>query len=465
MMRGKTWQWGFVFLLIALSTTIMLAVADENQTTLENQTATTSENQTTQTLNVIATENITSGNNTPTLVDNKTNATILAPALPSETSETTLTSQPPSTPSSEPAATGNNSTTIHTPPSLAVLNLSVQAADTAQQHHNVPMDNAFLEQHRDKLTRQTLRELEASSDNQVHHFLLKHRHSFDEQALGALTDARGITTSIDAFQGTKGDLKPLLLDHDVDLIEIDEPVHLLGDTIPWNVARTGADQVWNQTNGTGIKVAILDTGIAAHPDLNIAGGTSIVSDNYTDTNGHGTAVAGVVAAVAEGQGLEGVAPAAALYAVKIINDTSGSTADAIAGVQWSIDNNMSIIVMSFGTTTRSEIFKGVLQTAYNDGILLIAASGNNGQGSVLYPAAYDSVIAVGATDQNNQRASFSNYGLDMELVAPGVDINTTTLNNEYTVASGTSLAAPHVAWRRRPRMGRESHPDEWTSPR
>src|SRR5260370_14167302 len=113
-----------------------------------------------------------------------------------------------------------------------------------------------------------------------------------------------------------------------------------------------------------------------------------------------------------------------MYAVKIMNGSTGPISDAITGVQWAIDNNMSIILMSFGTTTRSEIFKGVLQTAYNDGILLIAACGNDGQGSILYPAAYATVIAVGATDQNNERAPFSNFGPDLELVAPGVAINT-----------------------------------------
>jgi subtilisin len=443
MKRSKRWEWGVVFLLIALSTTIMLAIADENQTTLENQTTTTIENHTSATVDGIAPDNLTSGNETTMVIENgTTNSTVAAPAAPNTTN---LIRHPANTPAdTKPPAAEINNMTVDTPSNPAVLNISSEA-DTAQQNHTVHLDNAFLEQHRDKLTRQTLRQLEASSDDQVHRFLLKHRRAFDKHALDALTDARGITTNIDAFQGTKGDLKQLLLDHDVDLIEIDQPMHILGDNAPWNVQRTGADQVWNQTNGTGVKVAILDTGIATHPDLVIAGGTSIVSDNYTDTNGHGTAVAGVVAAVADGQGLVGIAPAASLYAVKIMNDSSGSISDAIAGVQWAIDNNMSIIVMSFGMSSESEILKTTVQDASNHGILLIAASGNDGTEQFIYPAAYESVIAVGALTTSNQRADFSNYGLQLELSAPGVGINSTSLNNGYFTGSGTSFAAPHVA--------------------
>ena len=202
---------------------------------------------------------------------------------------------------------------------------------------------------------------------------------------------------------------------------------------------------WNFTKGNGVKIGILDTGVSSHSDLNIAGGVSVIGSNFTDNNGHGTAVAGIVSSVLNDYGNAGVAPSASVYAVKIMNNSVGSLSDAISGVEWAIDNNMSIVLMSFGMETYSQIFKEVLDDAYNRNMLLIAASGNNGQDNILYPARYSSVVAVGAVDSSGNLASFSSYGFEQELVADGVNINTTWLNNGYSLFSGTSLAAPHVA--------------------
>src|SRR3989338_8630029 len=125
--------------------------------------------------------------------------------------------------------------------------------------------------------------------------------------------------------------------------------------------------------------------------------------------------------------------------------STGDLSNAIAGIEWAIDNNISIVSMSFGLGSYSQIFKEALQEAYNHNIVLVAASGNEATDNILYPAKYDTVIAVGAVDSDDNLASFSSYGFEQELVAPGVDINSTSLNNQYSVSSGTSLATPHVA--------------------
>ena len=239
------------------------------------------------------------------------------------------------------------------------------------------------------------------------------------------------------------EIEKLAKEEDVELIEVDQELELLDENIPYGVAFTGAPDVWEDSKGNGIKVAVLDTGIFAHDDLNIAGGTSIVSEDYNDNNGHGTAVAGVISALINEEGLIGVSPDVNLYAVKIMNSSVGQLSDAIDGVDWAIKNNMNIISMSFGYNAYSQIFKEKLEEAYENNILLISAAGNNG-GDVVYPAKYSTVIAVGATDENNQTASFSAHGYELELVASGVDINTTTNANDYGLFSGTSLSAPHV---------------------
>ena len=181
------------------------------------------------------------------------------------------------------------------------------------------------------------------------------------------------------------------------------------------------------------------------------GGISFVdgTTDYLDDNGHGTHVAGTVAALDNEIGVIGVAPQAELYAIKVLDQNgSGSYSDIIAGIEWAIDNNMNIINMSLGGTAKSRTLEKAVNKAYESGILLVAAAGNNGyakKGTITYPAAYDSVIAVGAVDQNNNRASFSSVGRQLELMAPGVSILSTVPDNGYESYNGTSMASPHVA--------------------
>lgn len=253
---------------------------------------------------------------------------------------------------------------------------------------------------------------------------------------------------------------------EVKLVELDYEVKALEDTLPWGVDRINAEFVWNGTEGgsdvvagrnagKGINISILDTGIDYnHPDLanNYRGGYDLVNNDADpmDDNGHGTHCAGIVAAVDNDIGVIGTAPEVYLYAVKVLGSSgSGHISDVVAGIQWSVDNNIDIISMSFGSGSGSMALEKACENAYNAGLLLVAAAGNDGNrggsgDNVDYPARYDSVIAVAAIDSNNKRASFSSTGPAVELAAPGVEINSTDRGGGHTIKSGTSMACPHV---------------------
>jgi subtilisin family serine protease len=244
----------------------------------------------------------------------------------------------------------------------------------------------------------------------------------------------------------------------VTYVEMDGEVHTLDTELDksWGVKRIGAGTVHDSGNkGSGVKVAILDTGIDYnHPDLNANyndGGYDYVNNDNDpmDDNGHGTHCAGIVAAEDDGNGVVGVAPEAYLYAVKVLDNTGiGYWSDVIAGIQWSVNNNMEVISMSFGGGDGVGM-KAACDAAAGD-IVIVASAGNSGNppgkgDNVGYPAGYSSVIAVAATDSNDNRARWSSTGPAVELAAPGVDIKSTYLGGGYATKSGTSMACPHVA--------------------
>jgi hypothetical protein len=175
-------------------------------------------------------------------------------------------------------------------------------------------------------------------------------------------------------------------------------------------------------------------------------------NKWDDDNGHGTHVAGIIAAENNNTGVVGVAPEADLYALKVLDRTgSGYVSDVIAAIQWATDPNgdgdnsdkMDIINMSLGGNNNEWLFAACLLAYELDGLILVAAAGNGG--SVIYPAAYYSVIAVSAIDSDDNLASFSSTGSEVELAAPGVYIYSTYKGGGYATISGTSMASPHVA--------------------
>lgn len=233
-------------------------------------------------------------------------------------------------------------------------------------------------------------------------------------------------------------------------IDEDAEMHTLAQVLPWGIDRIDAEMVWpTGNNADPIKVAVIDTGISAgHPDLaaNIKGGVNTINPkkNWNDDNGHGSHVAGTVGALNNTVGVVGAAPLVDLYAVKVLNrQGSGFISDIIEGIQWAVNNGMQVANMSFGSSSDIQSMHDALIAAYNAGMVLVAAAGNSG-GAVGFPAAYQEVIAVSATDINNNLASFSSFGPEVDLAAPGVSIYSTYKGSAYATLSGTSMAAPHV---------------------
>ncbi|MGC9308942.1 MAG: S8 family serine peptidase, partial [Thermoplasmatota archaeon] len=267
----------------------------------------------------------------------------------------------------------------------------------------------------------------------------------------------------------------------VSYVELDKKVQLLADDVlPWGIDRVDAEVVWggseDSTNimvgsvtGSDVNVAVLDTGIDyTHPDLNdnYAGGYDFVNndDDPKDDHYHGTHCCGIIGAEENTEGVIGIAPEVNLYAVKVLDSGgSGYSSDIVAGIDWAVTNDMDVISMSFGSSVSDSTIKAACDAAYGSGVVLVSSSGNSGDGSASttewgYPAAYSSVIAVGATDSNDDIAGFSNSGPYLELAAPGVNILSTTptyggssgppwerYTQGYDTFSGTSMACPHVA--------------------
>ncbi|HXS99060.1 MAG TPA: S8 family peptidase [Elusimicrobiota bacterium] len=222
--------------------------------------------------------------------------------------------------------------------------------------------------------------------------------------------------------------------------------------ITWGINRVHAPAAWDTTEGAGVKVAVIDTGIDLnHPDLagKVDGGYSAITktekpEDYQDDNGHGTHVSGTIAALRDGKGVVGVAPKARLYAVKVLDaDGSGNLSDVIDGIVWAAKNGMQVANMSLGAPTDSDAMHRAIRFAKGSGLVIVAAAGNSG-GSVGFPGQYPEVITVSASDSNDHIASFSSRGPQVKFIAPGVDVVSDKLGGGFISYNGTSMATPHV---------------------
>jgi minor extracellular protease Epr len=229
---------------------------------------------------------------------------------------------------------------------------------------------------------------------------------------------------------------------------------------PAQVLQWGVKRVWNaSTNpsaagGANVKVAVIDTGIdTGHHDLVVSGGISYVffHPSYVDDNGHGTHVSGIIGARDNAIGVVGVAPKCSLWAVKVLDrNGSGYLSACASGIDWAASHGMNVANMSWGSSSDSTTISNSCANAYAKGVLLVAAAGNSGDGSkttteTSYPAAYPSVVAVGATDSSDGQPYWSNTGPYVAISAPGVNIVSTYKGNAYATMSGTSMASPHAA--------------------
>ncbi|WP_273124351.1 S8 family peptidase [Bacillus weihaiensis] len=230
----------------------------------------------------------------------------------------------------------------------------------------------------------------------------------------------------------------------------EKPIKISSQTRDWGHANSNILLMnGSGLKGDGIKIAVLDSGIDLnHPDLKVAGGKNFITNNnqFGDDNGHGTHVAGIIAALDNKIGVVGVAPNSKIYSLKILDSKGeGTTIDLAEAIDWSIEHKIDIINLSFGLYGSDPIIEELLKKAYSKGMLIVGASGNDNSNSISFPANLDNVIAVGAIDQQQKRALFSNKGNELEISAPGVDVLSTYLNNGYTTMSGTSMASPYVS--------------------
>ncbi len=223
----------------------------------------------------------------------------------------------------------------------------------------------------------------------------------------------------------------------------------------WNMRMVDVDYTWDVVRGDpSVLVALLDTGVDyTHRDLDgnvdeSLGWDYVNNDNDPqDDNDHGTAVAGIICAEIDNDlGIAGMAQVT-LVPMKVLDQYGmGYTSDVIDAIYDAGDAGARVITICFGNYSASSSLQNAVEWAYNTkGIFLTAAAGGDGTSSRYYPAAYPDVVGVGAVDQNGNRTVWSNYGRNVELMAPGVDVITTIPGNGYAFYSGTSMACPHVA--------------------
>ena len=220
----------------------------------------------------------------------------------------------------------------------------------------------------------------------------------------------------------------------------------------WGLDVCQIDNAWKVTEGDGIKVAVLDTGIADHDDLvgawshDVAFNFSSDGDYIDRKSGHGLHCAGIIGARNNDFGVVGVAPKCTIIPIKVLNDTGGGNFMSIVeGIKKAMELDVDIISMSLGSSsTPPPSLEFAVKNAAKQGIIMVAAAGNDGRG-VNYPAKYDEVIAVAAMDENKNPAPFTSRGEEVDSLAPGVDIYSTFLNNGYAKMSGTSQACPFIA--------------------
>lgn len=226
-------------------------------------------------------------------------------------------------------------------------------------------------------------------------------------------------------------------------------------------ADINADLAWDVTKG-GVKVAVIDTGVDAnHPDLSskIVAKQGFYGGGTDDKFGHGTHVAGIIAATMDNSiGVSGVCPNCQLMVAKALDDNGmGPDSAWLQAFTWASDNGAKVINMSFGGTVNTQAKQDAVNYAWDKGIVVVAAAGNSGVNQPYYPCANVNVICVGATDNKDKKAQFSNYGNWVDVAAPGVKIHSTLptnpsklqqmkgLSTSYGALDGTSMATPVVA--------------------
>lgn len=220
----------------------------------------------------------------------------------------------------------------------------------------------------------------------------------------------------------------------------------------WGLLRVRARQAWEVQRGHDIIIAILDTGVdLQHPDLDdaVIPGIDLVDRDAdpSDRHGHGTVVAGIAAAETNNQvGIAALAWGARIMPIRVLDDAGRGYYSIIAeGIVWAADHGARVINMSLGGPMKSQALQDAVDYAWDRGVVLVAAAGNEATSAPTYPAACEHVIAVTATDQNDERPYWANFGDWVDVAAPGVDILSTVRGGGYQAWRGTSMASPFAA--------------------
>ena len=221
----------------------------------------------------------------------------------------------------------------------------------------------------------------------------------------------------------------------------------------WSLERIGAPQAWTHLpNHAGGIVAVIDSGVDPHhPELqgHLLSGKNLIdqNDDTTDQHGHGTAIAGIVAATTNNAiGMSGICPTCRILPVKVLNESGeGTYASVIAGIVWAADRHVEVMNLSLGSYGFSRMLADAVEYAYRSGAVLVAAGGNEATQAPLYPGALPNVLSVAATDIADNLWTGSNYGSAIDLTAPGVRVLSLDLHNSYMLATGTSFSAAQVS--------------------
>lgn len=218
----------------------------------------------------------------------------------------------------------------------------------------------------------------------------------------------------------------------------------------WNLDAVHLPQAIENTDI--VRTAVLDSGVSYSSDLDIKENISIndvgntVNVIFDDATGHGTGIAGIIGAKDNEKGIRGIHPEAEIYSIRILDENNQATlSQAVAGIYQAIESGCNILNMSFGTSVNSEILHEAIRAAYDAGMLLIAAAGNQEGEPVEYPAAYEEVMAVGATDTTGNKRSDTSDGTEIEIFAPGTQVPTSGLFGGTLIVEGTSIAAAQVS--------------------
>ena len=316
---------------------------------------------------------------------------------------------------------------------VAMTGISVAKAAPTIGLNEADMPTKYIVKFKENLPSPLMRTVNGvfMSQSELRQSLLKNIKARDIEKVG-----NEATYSVEVDEN---DLPTLQNSGQVEYVEIDPPRYLLSETTPWGLSNVSALLV-SDSNAGNRTVCIVDSGYdLGHSDLpsNTVSGTndSGTGDWYKPgaNNTHGTHVAGTIAALENGIGVKGVMPSeqANLHIVKVFNSSGwGYSSSLVNAVQTCADNGANVVNMSLGGSQASFTERRAMKALYDQGVLLVAAAGNDGTTAYSYPASYSSVMSVAATDSNNQHANFSQQNSQVEISAPGEAILSTVTRGE-----------------------------------